>query len=233
MSENKYFEEATPQGVVNSYIDDDYMVMNSTKATDDTRWSRPKTGYFDDRVSEHVGSYLDTHEKDNQRNKVTKSTDATKFGSVKEVYDDSKVNTYGQSYLDTHERDAQRNKVTKITDATRFGSQKEFYNDRVEEHGMSYLQKMEQHKQEQLKRESELRQQSLAKFANKYLDPEEHMFPYNELKGKNCPQGVDPTIKELYLSDEEFEKVFKMDYDQFCALPKFKRTQLKKQVDLF
>jgi hypothetical protein len=232
MSDNKlYGEEQVADGM--SYIDTDYMVMNSTKATDDSRWAKPKTGFFDDRVSEHVGSYLDTQEKDNQRNKATKSSDATRFGSVKELYDDSKSNTYGQSYLDTHERDAQRNRNTKMSDATRFGSQKGEYNDRVEEHGMSYLHKMEQAKIEQGKREAELKQHALAKFQPKYLDPEEHIFPYSEMKGKNCPQGVDPTIKELYLSDEDFEKVFKMDYDQFSALPKFKKTQLKKQVDLF
>lgn len=230
MADKMYGEETQVDGCVSSYIDD-AGYMKTTKS-DDTRWSRPKTGFFDDRVSD-IGSYLDVSEKDAQRNKVTKYSDSTKFGSQKEFYNDSVVNKFAQSYLDTHERDAQRNKVTKYSDSTRFGSQKEFYNDKVNEYGMSYLHKQEAAKLEHAKKEAELKQQTLSKFQKQYLDPEENIFPYAELKGKNCPPGVDPTIKELYLSDEEFEKVFAINYDDFCAMSKHKRITLKKKVELF
>lgn len=51
------------------------------------------------------------------------------------------------------------------------------------------------------------------------------------MKGK--PEHVKPAAKEAYLTDEEFEKVFKMDRAKFDALKDWKRTELKKSVGLF
>ncbi len=50
--------------------------------------------------------------------------------------------------------------------------------------------------------------------ANKYLDPKTNKFEYENLKDK-FPEGVDPTKKELYLSDEQFQQVFGMDMNAF------------------
>ena len=65
-----------------------------------------------------------------------------------------------------------------------------------------------------------------------YLDPDTNMFNLKDLKG-GCPQGVDPTKKEMYLSDEDFHAAFDMDYDSFSSLSKFKQQQLKKKAGLF
>ena len=44
---------------------------------------------------------------------------------------------------------------------------------------------------------------------------------------------MDPTKKEEYLSDTEFNKVFAMSKDQFFELPKWKRDNLKRSKLLF
>uniref|UniRef100_A0A8D9B6V5 Advillin n=1 Tax=Cacopsylla melanoneura TaxID=428564 RepID=A0A8D9B6V5_9HEMI len=61
-------------------------------------------------------------------------------------------------------------------------------------------------------------------------------YSYDTLKVKDIealPVGVDATHKEVYLSAEEFMNIFKMDYDSFKALPKWRQDKLKKSVDLF
>jgi len=37
-----------------------------------------------------------------------------------------------------------------------------------------------------------------------------------------CPDGVDPTKKETYLSDEDFNAIFGMDFDEFKNLSSWK-----------
>ena len=39
--------------------------------------------------------------------------------------------------------------------------------------------------------------------------------------------------KQNYLSDEEFERVLGMNREQFAKLPKWKATNLKKELKLF
>lgn len=49
-----------------------------------------------------------------------------------------------------------------------------------------------------------------------YLDPKTNKFPYDVLKS-SFPEGVKGNRKEYYLSDEEFQEVFKMsmaDWEQ-------------------
>jgi hypothetical protein len=55
---------------------------------------------------------------------------------------------------------------------------------------------------------------------------------YEDLKA-GCPANVQPTHKEQYLSDEEFEKVFGMDKAKFNGLPKWKQSGQKKTLGLF
>jgi hypothetical protein len=46
-------------------------------------------------------------------------------------------------------------------------------------------------------------------------------------------EEIDPTQKELALTDEEFEKVFGMNKELFASLPGWKKTRLKKEAMLF
>jgi len=66
-----------------------------------------------------------------------------------------------------------------------------------------------------------------------YADPAETKFTHEELKGNNRPKQADPTQKEAYLSDAEFQSVFGMDNPAFNKLPKWKQKNLKKEKDLF
>ena len=50
---------------------------------------------------------------------------------------------------------------------------------------------------------------------------------------KSAPEGVDPTKKEMYLTDDEFKKVFEMDKPAFASLPAWKQNNLKKKAKLY
>ena len=64
------------------------------------------------------------------------------------------------------------------------------------------------------------------------MNPTTNKFPYSELKS-TFPTGVKGSHKEAYLSDEEFESVFKMSRQAFEALKDWKQTDLKKKFGLF
>lgn len=53
------------------------------------------------------------------------------------------------------------------------------------------------------------------------------------LPADQLPEGIDATRREQYLTDEDFEKYFKMTKADFNALPKWKANGLKKKVKLF
>jgi len=40
-------------------------------------------------------------------------------------------------------------------------------------------------------------------------------------------------LKEIYLSEDDFEKTFHMSHKEFTGLPQWKRTELKKAAGLF
>ena len=50
---------------------------------------------------------------------------------------------------------------------------------------------------------------------------------------KNLPANFDKFNKPKYLSDEEFESLFKMTKDEFYKLPEWKRLRQKKAVKLW
>ncbi|XP_072269487.1 advillin-like [Pyxicephalus adspersus] len=50
---------------------------------------------------------------------------------------------------------------------------------------------------------------------------------------EDLPDGVDPTRKEMYLSDSDFANIFGMPKAQFYQLPKWKQQNIKKQNGLF
>ncbi|XP_074648526.1 advillin-like [Tubulanus polymorphus] len=58
-------------------------------------------------------------------------------------------------------------------------------------------------------------------------------YPLDVLKQKFVPDTIDPTSKEMYLSDEDFQSVFQMSKDDFGKLKEWKKVQLKKQKGLF
>ncbi|KAM4028587.1 villin-1-like isoform 2-T2 [Anomaloglossus baeobatrachus] len=50
---------------------------------------------------------------------------------------------------------------------------------------------------------------------------------------EDLPDGVDPSKKEMYLSDADFANIFGMPKAQFYQLPKWKQQNIKKQYGLF
>jgi hypothetical protein len=60
-------------------------------------------------------------------------------------------------------------------------------------------------------------------------------YSYEELKKniEELPDGVNPELRELYLSDEEFNQVFKMSLKDFNEKPLWKQKELKRTVRLF
>jgi len=58
-------------------------------------------------------------------------------------------------------------------------------------------------------------------------------YTYEELCSGEFSKALDTANIEKYLSDEEFERVFKMNRDEFYKMPGWKRTNLKKSLSLF
>ncbi|XP_059468897.1 supervillin isoform X5 [Neocloeon triangulifer] len=58
-------------------------------------------------------------------------------------------------------------------------------------------------------------------------------YPPAQLLQRPLPDGVDPTKLEEYLAPEHFEELLGMSKEDFCELPTWKQTNLKKQVGLF
>ena len=80
--------------------------------------------------------------------------------------------------------------------------------------------------------EEEKKSEALVEDTKKYLDPEDNKFDYEALKGA-FPPGVNPTKKELYLSEENFQTVFGMSAAAFKDLKAWKQNDLKKAKGLF
>ncbi|XP_048869049.1 supervillin-like isoform X2 [Brienomyrus brachyistius] len=60
-----------------------------------------------------------------------------------------------------------------------------------------------------------------------------NQYSVEELLAKPLPEGVDPLRLELYLSDEDFQRVLEMTRDEFNSLPNWKQINLKKSKRLF
>lgn len=59
------------------------------------------------------------------------------------------------------------------------------------------------------------------------------VYPFEVLKERPLPEGVDPTRLERYLSPEEFQEALEMSLDEFKEMPIWKQTKLKKDAGLF
>ena len=71
----------------------------------------------------------------------------------------------------------------------------------------------------------------LAQAPPSYSDPASTKLSYEELKA-GLPAGVDPTKKEQYLTDEDFEKILKSPRSQFNEMKGWKQQQLKQAAGL-
>ncbi|KAI5634557.1 gelsolin repeat domain-containing protein [Phthorimaea operculella] len=60
-------------------------------------------------------------------------------------------------------------------------------------------------------------------------------YPLAVLRGpkEHLPPDVDPLVKELYLTHDDFVSTFSMPYNEFRSLPAWKQKDLKKAVGLF
>jgi len=68
------------------------------------------------------------------------------------------------------------------------------------------------------------------------LDYQGPFYPYEALKNKKfdeLPAGVDPSKKEMYLSDEEFRKVLGMGKADFFAHKDWKKKKLKSEAGIW
>jgi len=64
--------------------------------------------------------------------------------------------------------------------------------------------------------------------------PGQKFYTYDALKDpKSCPTDIDKDNKEIYLADDVFLKMFKMDKATFAKLPQWKKKRLKQKVNLF
>jgi len=67
-----------------------------------------------------------------------------------------------------------------------------------------------------------------------YLDYHKNTFPIEKLlNGVTLPDKVESSKRELYLSDSDFEKIFKVKKDAWLSQPAWKRDQEKKKHKLF
>eukprot|EP01088_Endostelium_zonatum_P003173 TRINITY_DN14381_c0_g1_i3.p1 TRINITY_DN14381_c0_g1~~TRINITY_DN14381_c0_g1_i3.p1 ORF type:complete len:355 (+),score=111.64 TRINITY_DN14381_c0_g1_i3:156-1220(+) len=62
---------------------------------------------------------------------------------------------------------------------------------------------------------------------------EEGRYSYEDLKAGNYPVSLNTDQKESYLSDGEFERIFKMTKAEFYKLPSWKISNLRKEAGLF
>jgi hypothetical protein len=66
------------------------------------------------------------------------------------------------------------------------------------------------------------------------MDGNRNVFPVEALLGGvKWPAGIDPAKREEWLSDGDFENLFKMSKEQFRTIGRFQKERLKKDVKLW
>lgn len=58
-------------------------------------------------------------------------------------------------------------------------------------------------------------------------------YTYDELKRRPLPEGINILCLESYLDDDEFEKIFAMNREEFYSLPTWKQKIIKQEKGLF
>jgi len=66
-----------------------------------------------------------------------------------------------------------------------------------------------------------------------FKSPSELKMPYSQLAHGSAPPEVDPTMKEQYLTDAEFEQIMGSSRSEFNKLKQWKKNQIKKAAGLF
>lgn len=67
-----------------------------------------------------------------------------------------------------------------------------------------------------------------------YTLPGKNAYSYYQLVSTvTWPADVDPTHREEYLNDLEFQRVIGLPYHRYHQLPRWRKEQLKREVDLF
>lgn len=66
-----------------------------------------------------------------------------------------------------------------------------------------------------------------------FLDPKKNKFTLLQLQANDVPKNLNMGRKQDYLSDVEFEQVFKMPRAEFEKLKDWKQRDLKKANKLF
>jgi tetratricopeptide (TPR) repeat protein len=79
----------------------------------------------------------------------------------------------------------------------------------------------------------EIEGEATAPLERVYLTPGENIFAYSELTTQPFPSGVDPTQREMYLSDEEFVQYLKKTKGEWSTIPKWRQNNSKKSAKLF
>ena len=65
-----------------------------------------------------------------------------------------------------------------------------------------------------------------------FLDPEYHKYTLDELTS-SFPEGVKPSLKEAYLTDEQFLATFGMTKETFYDKKLWRQQEMKKKAGLF
>lgn len=60
-------------------------------------------------------------------------------------------------------------------------------------------------------------------------------YPVDMLRSEASllPDSIDPKMKELHLTHDDFVSIFHMNYMEFAGLPNWKKQELKKNQKLF
>lgn len=73
---------------------------------------------------------------------------------------------------------------------------------------------------------------------NKYTDNDFDSYPKYPVEllrseASRLPDSIDPKMKELHLTHDDFVSIFHMNYTEFAGLPNWKKQELKKIQKLF
>lgn len=66
-----------------------------------------------------------------------------------------------------------------------------------------------------------------------YEDPAEKQYSYEEITQDKRPAGIDPSKKEAYLTDADFQTVMGVTRVEFAQMAKWKQQNMKKAKNLF
>lgn len=74
--------------------------------------------------------------------------------------------------------------------------------------------------------------------SSKYTDNDFDSYPKYPVEllrseASRLPDSIDPKMKELHLTHDDFVSIFHMNYTEFAGLPNWKKQELKKIQKLF